>query len=323
MSNDFKKTISSFDSLILVKVKEENDNIFQSTFTYELGSFNIVGFKDFANFNQLISCIYRSAAICEGIGYYEYRNQIKESIYYCLKEGRGVSFILPLRKKGKKGKTYYFLANLNKSGDTINVLFVCFDNKSELYSFEEFSSGTFKDSLTGLFNYRTLVSHIKDNRRKGYLCLYDLNKFKCVNDTFGHETGDDVLQLVAKYLISIASMNEVFYRRSGDEFVILVFEKNMKYVLNLINKIESYLETVPGQLNKDFVCSAAFGILELKEVKENETPLDYETQSKLIDLAMYQAKRANKLYHFISYNDAMDILKKGDIDERIDAIATK
>ena len=67
--------------------------------------------------------------------------------------------------------------NINKSGDELCVLFIHFDNKSGLYNFEELSKGTFKDELTGLLNYKTLVSHISENNRRGYLLLFDLNGF--------------------------------------------------------------------------------------------------------------------------------------------------
>ena len=317
MKSELTNALESFESLILVKI-DNSDDIYQSDFQYISGSFSVAGFKNFINFNQVIKSIYRSAPICEGIGYYEYCNDIKEAIYFCITEGKKASFILPLRKNGKNGQTYYFLMNISKVGDSINALFIHFDEKSGLYNIEDFSSGTFKDSLTGLFNYKTLVSHISENKRKGYLCLYDLNKFKEINDNFGHEIGDDVLIEIANYLISISSMNEVFYRRSGDEFVILIFEKSFNYTLKLINKIERFIESIPALLKKEFEVSAAFGVLELIE----NSVFNYETQSKLIDLAMYQAKKSHKLYHFISYADAIGIIDKGDLDERIDSIAS-
>ena len=306
-----RDALSNFETLILIKVKAQED-IINSEFIYESGDFKHLGFNDMKSFNHVIQSIYRSAPICEGIGYYEYCNQIRESIYFCLKDGKRCSFVIPFRKDETN---HYFLMNVNRGEGWLYVLFIFIDDKTDVFKFEDFSYGAFKDSLTGLFNYRTLISHIAENKRDGFLILFDLNKFKEVNDFLGHETGDAVIKAVAKYLISIASMREVFYRRSGDEFMILVFEQDMNYVLNLINNIEKFLESIPQQLGKDFHCSAAFGILELaydKHITKN-----FELQSKLTDLAMYQAKKAKKLYHFISFDDSVSIVEKGDLDKRI------
>ena len=308
-----KQSLDKFTTLILVNVQGDLNSIYSSPFKYEVGSFNVAGIDNIHDFNELINSLYRSSPICEGIGYYEYCNQIKESIYFCLKDDIKASFIIPLRKNHK---THYFLMNINKSENGINALFVYFDN-SKIYNFEEFSSGTFKDALTGLFNYKTLVTHISDNKRRGFLCLFDLNKFKPINDELGHEMGDKVLISIAKYLISISSMNEVFYRRSGDEFMILVFEQDINYVISLIQRIEEHIENLTNELHKDIHTSAAFGILELAI----GSSLDYEMQSKLTDLAMYQAKKSHKLYHYITHEDAINIIAKGDLDSRISEIA--
>ena len=317
---DVKSTLSSFDSLILVKVKSDLDHIYESSFSYELGSFEMNDMINFHNFNEVISSIYRSASICEGIGYYEYVNQIKESIYFCLKEGKRSSYVLPLRKENDN-HTYYYMMSINKRDDAIYALFIYFDEKSGLYNFDDISTGNYKDALTGLFNYRTLVSHINENKRRGYLILFDLNGFKLINDTHGHEVGDIVLKDIANYLISIATMKEVFYRRSGDEFMILIFENDMDYVLSLINKIEAHLEDMPNIIKKDIQCSAAFGVLELS--KDDHKLLGYEIQSKLTDLAMYQAKTSHKRYHYISHDDALSIIEKGELEKRIKDITKR
>ena len=315
MENDLKSILNSFTSLILIRIKK-SDDIYQSPFIYESGSFENLGFKDYKNFDDLIFNIYHKAPICEGIGYYEYCNQINEGIMNCLDNGIPTSFFIPIRKENK---TYYFIMNLNRNNEDMCASFLYFDDKSGLYNFEEFSSGTFKDGLTGLFNYRTLVSHISENKRRGYISLFDLNGFKQINDVYGHEVGDVVLKEIANYLISIATRKEVFYRRSGDEFMMLVFEQDLDYVLSLIKQINDHIVDIPNIIHKDFKVSAAFGILELI-LNDNE---GYELESKLVDLAMYQAKKSNKLYHYISHDDAMNIIEKGDLDQRIKEIAHK
>ena len=315
MDNNLKETLSRFDTLLLAEVKPEED-VYSSKFKFISNSFEVFGIKPINNFYDLLETINRTSPMCEGIGYYAYCNRIKEGIFFCLRDGIDTSFILPLQKGNQ---TLYFLMNINKSGDELCVLFIHFDNKSGLYNFEELSKGTFKDELTGLLNYKTLVSHISENNRSGYISLFDLNGFKLINDTHGHEIGDEVLRRIGNYLISISTSKEIFYRRGGDEFMILVFEDNKDYMFSLIEDIEKYVESIPIELNKDFKISAAFGILEVN-AEDND---GYELQSKLADLAMYQAKKAGKRYHYISHDDALNIIRSGDLDQRIKDIANK
>ncbi|KOO11676.1 diguanylate cyclase, partial [Vibrio xuii] len=85
------------------------------------------------------------------------------------------------------------------------------------------------DSLTGLANraqlYSVLDSTLKDEReaRNGLALLYlDLDGFKLVNDTHGHDAGDEVLKCVAERLLSQVRSQDLVARLSGDEFVILL-----------------------------------------------------------------------------------------------------
>ena len=315
MNNNLKETLSRFDTLLLAKVKPEED-IYQSKFDFLSNSFELFKINNIHCFYDLIDSINRHSPMVEGIGYYEYCNRIKEGLFFCLRDGIDASFILPL-KRGKE--TLYFLMNVNKKEDELYILFINFDNKSGLYNFEELSKGTFIDELTGLFNYKTLVKHVSENNRNGFLVLFDLNGFKQINDTHGHEIGDEVLRDIGNYLISISSSKEVFYRRSGDEFVIMVFEQDKEYVLSLIKDIEKHIESISKNINKDFKISAAFGILEINQYDY----VGYDIRSKLVDLAMYQAKKSKKQYHYISIEDALSIIKNGDLDERINEIASK
>ena len=109
-NKDLLGKLSDFDTLILVKIKKSDDILF-APFEYLTGSFKSVGIKDFHNFNELISSIYKSATICEGIGYYEFCNQVKESIYYCQSQGIRHSFILPLSYNDETYYFYYFNDN--------------------------------------------------------------------------------------------------------------------------------------------------------------------------------------------------------------------
>ena len=311
-----KNSIDAFKTIIVVDIPyKSRDDVFTTSFDYEISGFIIANMPDFKNFEDLIAHIDPHGEVCEGVGYDAYCNEIKNRVLTCIDSSTSASFIVPLMNNGTRRN---FLMNVIKKQDKISLLFVYLNNASALNNIDTFLAGAYKDRLTGLFNYNTLMTHLSNNDRNGYLVLFDLNDFKKVNDTLGHSAGDDVLLHLSSYLIGISNENHIFYRRSGDEFVILVFRQDFAYIEQLIKQIECYLES----LNKDEIkslkdakCSAAFGILELAYDREEQ--IDSYSQNKLTDLAMYQAKKSHKLYHYISFNDAIEIIKKGDLHPRL------
>jgi diguanylate cyclase (GGDEF)-like protein len=84
------------------------------------------------------------------------------------------------------------------------------------------------DPLTGLANRRALVAALDDVMKRGYrgkkevsLMFLDLDGFKPINDTYGHEVGDEVLKTVAKRLGACVRDDDVICRLGGDEFVLM------------------------------------------------------------------------------------------------------
>lgn len=91
----------------------------------------------------------------------------------------------------------------------------------------------YRDSLTGLPNRRFFTWYLEqnlamrmDNRRRGSqvnrVVLFDLNGFKAVNDTYGHEAGDELLKFIAVTLTAYLPSDALLARLGGDEFVVMV-----------------------------------------------------------------------------------------------------
>ena len=85
------------------------------------------------------------------------------------------------------------------------------------------------DGLTGLVNHRVFqerlrieVKRAQRHRRPLSLALVDIDGFKLLNDTFGHQIGDDVLETVAGQLASVLRVNDIAARIGGDEFALLL-----------------------------------------------------------------------------------------------------
>lgn len=87
----------------------------------------------------------------------------------------------------------------------------------------------FFDPLTGLANRLLLVDrfqlamqHAKRSRQQFAVLMVDLNKFKAINDTYGHAAGDTVLITVAQRLVSVVRSSDTVARLGGDEFVLII-----------------------------------------------------------------------------------------------------
>ena len=101
-----------------------------------------------------------------------------------------------------------------------------------------------RDPLTGLFNRRRfheeLTRQMAESNRRGEkiaLLSIDLDGFKSVNDTLGHQAGDDVLVTVANEVGSVVRRNELFFRLGGDEFAILVSDATVESTEHLAQRI--------------------------------------------------------------------------------------
>lgn len=89
------------------------------------------------------------------------------------------------------------------------------------------------DSLTGVYNRRILVSI----RSLGTFIMCDIDNFKQINDTYGHETGDIVLKEISHIFISNIRINDIVCRLGGDEFLIIIYADDYDLINNRINKI--------------------------------------------------------------------------------------
>ena len=89
------------------------------------------------------------------------------------------------------------------------------------------------DTLTGLFNQGRFRQSLNNSNNK-YLVFVDVNKFKSINDTYGHLMGDHALEAVAEELRQAFTHTDRLYRCGGDEFAVLVKTKKTRTELNKI-----------------------------------------------------------------------------------------
>ncbi len=152
----------------------------------------------------------------------------------------------------------------------------------------------FTDPLTGLLNRRglfdTLDALIQTNK-KFYLCYLDLNKFKFINDTYGHTIGDNVLRFFTNEVQRLTqSMPNTFARMGGDEFII-VFKNDIseEEITNAFSVIHTSLQTAKIVSDDQFKISFSIGMAQY--------PRDGKAVDDLINHAdknMYMHKQSGR-----------------------------
>ena len=158
---------------------------------------------------------------------------------------------------------------------------------------EELDYKAHHDELTGLQNRLNLYSEIDssinnaiDTQTKIALLFIDLNKFKVLNDTMGHNAGDVVLKETANKLVASIRKDDVVFRLGGDEFLILL--KNCKDV-NTVEKIIPNILTSfrePVRIHgKEVNISLSIGVAIFPDNSKNPEEL-----IKMADIAMYVSK---------------------------------
>ncbi len=174
----------------------------------------------------------------------------------------------------------------------IFMVFVVYKNMSQITKNEEaLYKLAYNDSLTGLPNRRAFDEFVKDaiesSRCKRFaLAVIDLDNFKGINDSIGHECGDGVLCEVSKRWSSIAKENEFIARQGGDEFIIII--KNYSDEEEIVNRMNEFLDIISTEMiimNNCLFTSASFGV--------SCYPIhatDPENLFRYSDMAMYQAK---------------------------------
>jgi diguanylate cyclase (GGDEF)-like protein/PAS domain S-box-containing protein len=153
------------------------------------------------------------------------------------------------------------------------------------------------DDLTGIYNRREgnrqLKKRVQHAHRKNSaltVMLIDLDNFKSINDTFGHETGDNILIATAACLADNSRANDILCRYGGEEFLIILPETDTQAALTIAERHRKALTkiSVPLAGAKNLHITASFGISEMGS-DESERAL-----MKHADIALYKAKHQGK-----------------------------
>jgi two-component system cell cycle response regulator len=155
------------------------------------------------------------------------------------------------------------------------------------------------DSLTGLNNRRYMESHLTTlvqsagNRGKALTLLaLDIDHFKQINDTHGHDAGDKVLKEFADRIKKVVRGDDVACRTGGEEFVIVLPETSMPAACSIAERLRKTISESPFDLDLPsgpFQLTVSIGLSSLDAVAETPAQL-----LKRADIALYEAKRSGR-----------------------------
>jgi len=169
---------------------------------------------------------------------------------------------------------------------------------SNVAAHEKLKFLAFHDPLTGLLNRRVMETALdrEVNRAKRYseplsVAFLDLDYFKSINDTYGHETGDMVLKHIADNIIASCRSTDIVARFAGDEFVIILPETDMEHAKHLLDRVKKKMDGTPFEGKEITIpVSVSFGIASIEDFdNESCTP---QALLKKADERLYVKKEA-------------------------------
>lgn len=164
---------------------------------------------------------------------------------------------------------------------------------------EQLKDQVARDGLTGLHNYRSfheLLERELDRalryRRPLTLILGDIDKFKDVNDTFGHQMGDQVLVELSRLFRDTLRKSDFVARYGGEEFAILLVETNIENALPMMDRLRELVAGLKvSQGGRVAQVTISFG---LTVIDQQNMPVTKEELIRLADEALYEAKRSGR-----------------------------
>lgn len=162
------------------------------------------------------------------------------------------------------------------------------------------------DFLTGLFNrmkcemdLKMVIDHTIKNNQKGAVLFIDLDNFKNINDSLGHEYGDTLLKEIGVALQGILGLRNHCYRMGGDEFVAIITPENYGLLKKILTNISVAFNKPWFLLDSEVYCTMSMGVVNFPEHGQDVNEL-----IKKADIAMYHAKKTGKnRYNFYSEED--------------------
>lgn len=165
---------------------------------------------------------------------------------------------------------------------------------------KELETMAYKDSLTGLYNHRffhetldKIISNVKRHSGVFSLITFDLDGFKPINDTLGHDFGDNVLKEISNIVNKTIRNEDLAFRVGGDEFTVLLPETDLEGGAILSERLRKAVEVEGNKFKQScqlaFTISVGIGVYNATDKDDTKEHLIHE-----VDKALYRSKEEGK-----------------------------
>ena len=202
------------------------------------------------------------------------------------------------RKIRKDGSVFWVhqRASLEPGSNAQRLLVICRDITEKRYLEDKLAHQASHDMLTNLMNRREferrfhqLLERDSDPSDRHYLCFFDLDQFKAINDTCGHIAGDELLRQIAALLKGLVRSRDTLARIGGDEFAVLMEHGSLEKALLLAEKIRATIEAFEFHWRSQrFSIGVSVGVVPV-QVGQPITEL-----LNMADMACYTAKKQGR-----------------------------
>lgn len=219
----------------------------------------------------------------------------QRNLHQCIEVG--ASWTVSMRGTRKNGEQYWQAVSaspvLNETGKLTHIVVSVDDTSQQRAIHAQMEQLAFYDPLTGLENRRLFkdrleqsIKQVRRNKTKMALLFIDLDGFKHINDTLGHDAGDELLVVVAGRLKKCVREEDIVARLGGDEFTVILSNlANSKDAAKVAAKIIKALQAPIALQAKEVTISGSIGI-----TLAPEDAMDANELMRNADLAMYGAK---------------------------------
>lgn len=207
-----------------------------------------------------------------------------------------------MNNKAQKTNIIAHAKKIILDGDREEVVLITLTDITEKIKLQEhlqFLSET--DSLTQIPNRsygEQQIREIIEKKEEGAFCLLDVDKFKFINDTFGHIAGDTVLKTVASTLKNSFRKKDIVFRLGGDEFGVFLRDiKNESEAKKVVGVFKSEMKKFDFYFTRSVSVTLSIGVTLCDYSNDDES---FDTIYVRADSAMYKSKKDNsdvKFYH--------------------------
>lgn len=185
-----------------------------------------------------------------------------------------------------------FSVNSNKFDDDLYLL--SFTDISETVINQiKLEEKSIRDKLTGAYNreffdikYKSIISECLDSNKKLAIAMLDIDYFKKINDKYGHDVGDNVLQTFVKRIEEVSREDDILIRWGGEEFILVLKVKIAKNLSIALENIRKNIENYNFEDIDELTCSIGATIYKKDEIIEETI--------KRADISVYKAKAAGR-----------------------------